>query len=295
MTESGSWTRVLRRAAACGLFATCLPGTTAVGARSHDDRLVMPGIVSTGAAEVRIAYRPDGKQILWGSIGRDAARDQQDIWEIHRTAAGWSAPARVAFDTEAVEFDPAFSPDGRQLYFDSDRAGGFGGTDIYVAEAIGFGFSVPRNVGSSINSKGDEWAATPTGSGTLIFASDGRGGFGKHDLFEGKAGEGSPRNLGPLINGPDEDFDAALSPDGRTLVFSSGRMSDSAAEVSLFTSRRGRQDWTPRSPLRLGCSGFKIGAAFARRYPRRLFYSAACAGGPGRMDIREVAFRPSRR
>jgi Tol biopolymer transport system component len=259
------------------------------------DHVVAPGVISTAAAEIRIAYRPDGRQIVWGSIGRDADADQQDIWEMHQTATGWSRPARASFDTDAVEFDPAFSQDSRHLYFDSDRAGGYGGTDIYVVDVDvrTNQFSAPRNVGPTINSKGDEWAATPTPRGSLIFSSDGWGGEGKHDLFESdpQSAQAPPRNLGPQINGPDEDFDAALAPDGKTLVFSSGTMSDSIAHVRLFRSRYGEKAWTSPEELHLGCSEFMIGSAFAVGRPNILYYAAKCSDGLGRMDIRAVNLR----
>ena len=63
-------------------------GATALAGVPRADHVVEPGVISTAAAEVRIAYRPDGRQIVWGSIGRDADAGQQDIWEMHRTANG---------------------------------------------------------------------------------------------------------------------------------------------------------------------------------------------------------------
>lgn len=239
-----------------------------------------------------MAFSPDGRQILWGSIGRDGEADQQDIWERHRTPTGWSAPARVSFDTPAVEFDPAMSADGRTVYFHSDRPGGYGGTDLYmVARDPGaFRFGTPVNLGPTINSAGEEWAPTPLKNGSLIFASDGWGGFGRHDLFVTHVGMKQPRNLGATVNGPDEDFDAALSPDNTSLVFSSGMMSETAASVRLFVAswRGGRP--TGRTPLAIGCSDFVIGASFDRTDPHSLYYAARCAGGLGRMDIRRARF-----
>ena len=251
------------------------------------DTLVSPGEISSAAAEVRIAFSPDGRQLLWGSIGRDADAEQQDIWERHRTPTGWSAPARVSFDTLAVEFDPAISADGRTVYFHSDRPGGYGGTDLYkvARDPRTLRFGIPVNLGPAINSAGEEWAPTPLKDGSLIFASDGWGGFGRHDLFLTKAGMKRPRNLGAGVNGPDEDFDAALSPDNGSLVFSSGTMSETAANVQLFAAswRSGRP--TGRTRLAIGCSDFMIGASFDRADPHSFYYAARCTGGLGRMDI----------
>ena len=251
------------------------------------DSLVAPGEISSPAAEVRLAFSPDGRQVLWGSIGRDAAPDQQDIWERHRIVGGWSTPARVSFDTMAVEFDPAFSPDGKAVYFHSDRPGGFGGTDLYKArrDPVTLRFGTPVNLGPTVNSKGDEWAPTPLKDGSLIFSSDGWGGFGRHDILILRPGARRPANLGRAINGPDEDFDAALSPDGRLLIFGSGTMSDDAANVRLFSARWRNGAPAARRPLAIGCSDFVIGTSFDPHDPHSLFYSAKCPGGLGRMDM----------
>jgi hypothetical protein len=269
------------------LIAAALLATPALAA---DDPVVLPGVVSTAASEIRLAISPDGRRMLWGAIGRDAVRGQLDIWERHREGDGWSKPAPVPFNTEGEDFDPAFSPDGRQVYFHSERPGGFGGTDIYVVDldpATGR-FGAPRNLGPGVNSKGAEWAPTAMPDGGLLFASDGWGGFGRHDLFVATPAGARPRNLGAAVNGPDEDFDAALSPDGRTLLFSSGLMSDDAAKVSLFVSTRTGEGWSARKPAGVGCADFVNGAGFDPADGTRIFYSAACPGGQGRMDIRET-------
>jgi len=69
------------------------------------------------------------------------------------------------------------------------------------------------------------------------------------------------------------------------IIFSSGTMSDAAAEVRLYAATRSDDGWGPRTALDIGCSDFVIGAAFDRRDPGRLYYVANCPGGPGRMDI----------
>jgi Tol biopolymer transport system component len=259
------------------------------------DALVRPGVISTAAAEVRIGHSPDGRRILWGAIGRDAAVDQQDIWEIHRIRGGWSAPARVSFDTDAAEFDPAFSPDGRRVYFQSDRAGGLGGSDLYVVsiDPVSGRFGTPRNLGSQVNTPGEEWAATPTPSGGLIFSSNGWGGRGKHDLYEVdlRTPGAKPANLGDAINGPLDELDAAITPDGRTLVFSAGDMDADTPNVRLFVSHLSPSGWTPRRALGIGCSSFILGAAIDRRTPWQLYYAAHCADSPGRMDVHVADLR----
>lgn len=258
-----------------------------------DDQLYRPGEVSTAAAEVRIGFSPDGQWAAWGTIGRESDPEQQDIWLSRRGPEGWSPPFPVPFNTSAVEFDPAFSPDGRMLYFHSDRDGGLGGTDLYGAafDSATGPTGAPVNLGDRVNSQGDEWAPLPTPWGTLIFASDGWGGEGGMDLFEAtfSGADGTrPRNLGPAVNTSLLDFDAALAGDGLTLIFSSGPMGQASA-VSLFQSRRQSDgDWSPRRPIAVGCSSFAIGPGFDPSDPGSFYYSANCEDGIGRMDIRKV-------
>jgi hypothetical protein len=254
------------------------------------DRVFMPGVVSTAAAEVRLAFSPDGQWLAWGAIGRAGGADQQDVWIARKQGGGWGPPARAGFDTDAVEFDPAFTRDGRRLYFHSDRPGGQGGTDIWHADfdAETGAFSAPVNAGPAVNSKGEEWAPTPTADGGLLFASDGWGGAGGHELLLTAAGAAGPDNLGPGVNGPDEDFDGVLSPDGRVLIFSSGRMDGDGAEVTLYFSRKRDDGWSGKTPLPLGCSGFLIGSSLKPGDLDTLYYSANCKDGLGRMDMRSA-------
>jgi len=186
--------------------------------------LVVPGIVSTEQSEVRLAASPDGNTLLWGSTDRKGGPGGWDIWRTQRGAAGWSVAVPVSFDSEANDFDPAFSTDGRWVYFFSNRPGGAGGDDIYrVAVAPDGSFGPAQHLGAEINTAGDEWAPAPSPDGTqLMFATNQPG--GKHDLVIARAvGDGfAPATPLPgAINTPDADeLDATFLPDGRSIIFS---------------------------------------------------------------------------
>ncbi|MEZ4957564.1 MAG: carboxypeptidase regulatory-like domain-containing protein [Saprospiraceae bacterium] len=77
---------------------------------------------------------------------------------------------------------PCFSPDGKALFFASDRPGGYGGFDLYVSYQVGNTWSSPENLGVTVNSLGSE--ITPFYDGlSLYFASDFHKGFGGFDIF----------------------------------------------------------------------------------------------------------------
>jgi hypothetical protein len=101
-----------------------------------------------------------------------------------------------------------FSPDGRALYFASDRPGGFGGYDIYVSYRVGNSWSTPENLGAVVNSAGNE--ITPFADNDyLYFSSDGHKGFGGYDVFRAERSGNrwiSVSHLGTGINSPRDDY-----------------------------------------------------------------------------------------
>jgi hypothetical protein len=87
----------------------------------------------------------------------------------------WGAPTAVAeVNTAAHDGCPIESPNGKQLYIASTRAGGFGKNDIWVAERShkNAPFGPMQNLGAAINSAEHEFCPTPLGGGWLLFVSD---------------------------------------------------------------------------------------------------------------------------
>ncbi len=150
------------------------------------------------------------------------------IFTTSRSGEGWTAPLLVDLGCEiSNDAHPALSPDGMQLFFASDRPGGYGGMDLYVARFRGGRWSYPINLGPEINTAGNEVFPFITKEGTLLFASDGWGGLGGLDLFFAeKTGEmafGQAANLGAPFNSPQDDFGLILTPSGKEGYFASSR------------------------------------------------------------------------
>ena len=78
---------------------------------------------------------------------------------------------------------PALSPNEDFLVFASDRPGGYGGMDLYIAYFSGGQWGLPVNLGAAINTKGNEVFPFIYQDGSLYFASDGQIGFGGLDVF----------------------------------------------------------------------------------------------------------------
>ncbi len=121
---------------------------------------------------------------------------------------------------------PFLTPDGKSLYFASNRPGGYGGFDLYVSHFVDGQWTYPENLGENINSVGNE--ITPFVDGySLYFASDYHHGMGGYDIFESKYVEGdwdNPLNLGNGVNSPGDDYYPAIMKGTTGLFFSSNRL-----------------------------------------------------------------------
>lgn len=228
------------------LLAACLlSGASAPGQRveiAGDAELFAPGVASTGHSDIRLTLSPDGKAALWFSRDRPGGPGGYDIWMSRRSAAGWQPAVPVAFNSAGRDFDPAFSADGRFVYFCSDRPGGSGGDDIWRVAVRGAGFGTPVNLGPAVNGAGNEFAPMLAPDGrTLLFSSDRPGGAGGHDLFTARrAGDGfaAARRLPGALNTAANEFDATFLRDGATIVFARA-MDFRRDRVDLFFAMHG--------------------------------------------------------
>jgi len=123
---------------------------------------------------------------------------------------------------------PYISPDGKRLYYTSDRPGGFGGTDIYYSEIHERGrIGQPINAGPKVNTEGDEMFPYINSEGRLFFSSDGHVGFGLLDIYSTVLDENNMIidviNLGKPVNSENDDFGFFAHEDGINGYISSNR------------------------------------------------------------------------
>lgn len=119
------------------------------------------------------------------------------------------------------ESSACISPDGRKLYFSSNRPGGKGGFDIYVSELQGNGqWGRPSNLGSTINTRQDEEMPFLHSDGvTLYFTSNGHAGLGGDDIFRSTLHDARwtrPENLRYPVNTSADEGYFILAEDGKT-------------------------------------------------------------------------------
>ena len=174
--------------------------------------------------EASATYTPDGKIMVFARSNDGSKKGylSVDLWISYLKAGVWSEPVLANInDRTADDFSPAFAPDGTTLYFASSRKGGQGGNDLYKASLGSNGrFSPAENLGEAVNTAGNDNFPGVAPDGTLYFASDGRPGVGKLDIFMLK--DGRAVNLGADVNSIADDF--APVPLGKDMgLFSSNR------------------------------------------------------------------------
>ncbi|WP_161889688.1 OmpA family protein [Pontibacter russatus] len=157
-----------------------------------------------------------------GNQGTKKGRRNVDLFLSNLRSGAWTTPQILSIsDREAWDSSPAFSPDGKTLYFSSNRKGGLGGNDIYKTTLDDKGrFSTPENLGPDINTPGNESFVSVGPDGTVYIASDGLPGLGSLDLF--RIENGKPVNMGQPINSPGDDFGIYIG-EGNIGYFSSNR------------------------------------------------------------------------
>ncbi len=141
----------------------------------------------------------------------------------------WKNVKEVDFANNAYNFmHPALSPDGKTLFFVSDKGSGEGGTDIYVSYNKKDKWSRPINLGPVINTEANEGFPFFDKDGKLFFCSKGHAGFGGFDIFFSTQDAETeqwdvPINVGAPVNSPADDISIFIDHESRRGLFTSSR------------------------------------------------------------------------
>lgn len=148
----------------------------------------IPDAVNTEYDEGTPSFSGDGEWMYYTFSGAEEGKQLlPSIYYSKRVNGMWSAgrPLQIVpNDTLSLFAHPALSPSGDYLYFVSDMPGGMGGKDIWRVTIAGNRvMGVPENLGTSLNTPGDEMFPYMRTDSTLYFSSNGHPGRGGLDLF----------------------------------------------------------------------------------------------------------------
>jgi outer membrane protein OmpA-like peptidoglycan-associated protein/tetratricopeptide (TPR) repeat protein len=213
------------------------------------------GSINTALNEGAQNISQDGNWLVFTGCNREDGMGSCDLYISYLTNTGWSEAINLgrSINSDSWESQPSLSPDKRDLYFSSNRPGGYGGSDIYVSRMGPNGkWGTPVNLGPEINTSGDE--SSPfihADNQTLYFASNGLPGYGEEDLFMAKRDStgrfAKPLNLGYPINTINHEGTIFIAADGKTAYYASDR-SDSRGGLDIYSFEL-REDIRPVKTL----------------------------------------------
>jgi hypothetical protein len=206
----------------------------------------------------------DGLTLFYGSTAPGGSGGL-DIWMATRptVTSAWGTPINLGptINSADDDNDPRLSPDGLSLYFDSNRGGGHGGYDVWVATrpTLTAAFGAPVNLGSAINSSADDGGPQISADNrTLVFASSRSWASGQLEVWmstrtNALAPWEPARHLPAPINHAGDTFASEISRDGLLLFLKSWRPITSPAGAeepgAIYICRRPSPDQRFGTPV----------------------------------------------
>lgn len=189
--------------------------------------------------EGSITFSEDGTYMIFakGNDGKSTGRNNVDLYWSRFRRGGWTNPRLLNVNTSrSWDSTPFLSKDGKTLYFASNRAKGYGGTDIYKANVNRRGRWINiQNMGPEINTSGNELFPSVTEDGRLYFSSDSHEGFGGLDIFVAsrRGGKITIVNPGKPLNSRGDDF--GVNPYNPTRGFFTSNREGGAGDDDIYT------------------------------------------------------------
>jgi outer membrane protein OmpA-like peptidoglycan-associated protein/tetratricopeptide (TPR) repeat protein len=151
---------------------------------------------------------------------------RNNLYKATKSGETWGNIKPLPFNSnEFSTSNPSLSRDGKTLYFSSDMPGSLGGVDIWKVAINGDEYGAPVNLGSKVNTEGNEsFPFISDDNKTLFFASSGKQGLGGLDNYQIDLSNGSEAtNLGKPVNTEKDDFGFTFNKEKNIGFFSSNR------------------------------------------------------------------------
>lgn len=191
---------------------------------------ILKGDINIEPSKGAINISQDGAWLLFAGNFPGKGLGDFDLYISFDAPMGWSEPLNMGrnINSEFWESSPSLSPDKNALYFSSNRPGGYGGKDLYVSYRVNGKWQPAVNMGSGINTTGDEIAPfIHADNQSLYYTSNGLPGYGGTDIYMlrsmGDKQWSQPENLGFPINTIENEGSLFVASDGLTAYYASDR------------------------------------------------------------------------
>ena len=195
------------------------------------------GTLNTNGNEGAFSFSSDTGYSVFTACDRFDSMGSCDLYILFNNS---TFNAGKIINSKSWESQGCFSPDGRYLYFVSNRSGGYGGKDIWRSQITNNGFLEPENLGPKINTEDDEMSPfLHPDNLTFYFASSGHVGMGGYDVYISKRIDGLnewslPTNLGYPINTFNTENSLIVANDGRTAYYTSNQSGFGLEDIFVF-------------------------------------------------------------
>lgn len=195
------------------------------------------GTLNTNGNEGAFSFSSDTSYSVFTACDRFDSMGSCDLYILLNNST-FNAGKNI--NSKSWESQGCFSPDGRYLYFVSNRSGGYGGKDIWRSQITDNGFLQPENLGPKINTEDDEMSPfLHPDNLTFYFASSGHVGMGGYDIYISKRTDvlkewNLPTNLGYPINTFNTENSLIVANDGKTAYYTSNQSGFGLEDIFVF-------------------------------------------------------------
>lgn len=196
------------------------------------------GVINSEFNEGSATLSPDGKTLYFTRCDDPTSYGSCDIYIADFIGSQWVNIRNIGPNVNSSEWDshPNVTPDGKSLFFTSNRKGGFGKNDLYLTTRLDDGtWTKAQNLGPLINTIEDE--VTPffhLVNQTLYFSSTGHlKNLGGYDIYKARwFGDHweAPKNVGPLVNSQGNEYYFSIDGKGTRLFYASAKKDQNKAE-----------------------------------------------------------------
>ena len=238
------------------------------------------GIVSTQFNERDMTFSPNGDEFFYSLKGPSF----YSLIHMKQINGVWNEKSVAPFSGQYSDLEPCFSPDGKKLFFVSNRPTTDNKEtkdyDIWYVEKTDTGWGSPINPGAPLNTEANEFYPSITKDGTIYFCARTETAIGGEDLFYAKLVDGkyqTPVNLGDSINTERDEFNAFISAEEDYIIYTSTGWGAGLGGGDLWISFRNKDNsW--KKPQNMGD---KINSPFLEYCPsispdgKYLFYTSS--------------------